>query len=142
MSITGVGTQDRVRVQVQDPKGLLAGPWRMATGQGGEREVSTGYEEAGGGEVAMPGRLKRTDKTVERRFRPERDQAVVDALQEHPDWFDGTSITRVFLDAAYNPIPNARSVDSNLVMTSFDVTEADAESGEGLMLQIVFKALA
>ena len=67
---------------------------------------------------------------------------IVDALEQHPDWFDGTSITRVFLDAAFNPIPNKRSVDSNLVMTSFEVSESDAESGEGLMLQIVFKALA
>lgn len=132
------GTQDRIRIQVKDPLNLLSGPWKISTGESGEYEISMGREEAGGEQVASSGPQTKGDMVIERQWNPVRDLAILEACQRG-EQFAGTVITRIYLDGAYNPIPNKRSVSERLILAGYQGPEADADSAEKGMLQLTFK---
>ena len=133
-------TEDRIRISVEDPRGLLKGPWALGSGEAGEYEVSTGREEAGGDYVAVSGPLTKSDMTIERKYNALRDDQILAAC-EQGETFAGASITKVYLDGSYNPIPGLRRVSSGLVLASYQGPAADADSSERAMLQLTFKRI-
>ena len=133
-----VTTADRPRINVDDPRGLLKGPWRTATPEGGEYEVAWDREEAGGEWFASSGSQTMNDVTLERYFRPDRDQVIIDAIKAG-ETFDGSTITRIYLDINNNPIPGRRSTSGKLRLASWEGPESDAGSSEKAMLRITLK---
>jgi hypothetical protein len=135
-------TQDRIQVSLEDPLSLLKGPWATMSDDGSEWEISSGREESGGADILTSGRRTRGQITLARKYVAERDAAVEDKL--HAGALDGVDITltKVFLDGAYNPIPGARSSKGGLRLAAVTPPEIDADSGERAMLQIVLAAPA
>lgn len=133
-----VTTADRVKISVSDPRGLLKGPWRIATAEGGEYEVAWDREEAGGEWFASSGSLTMNDVTLERFWRPDRDQPIIDAIKAG-ETFDGATVTRTFLDLANNAIPGRRSTSGKLRLATFEGPESDAGSSEKAMLRLTLK---
>lgn len=132
--------ENSIKLEFKDPKGFLSGPWMNASEESAEREVSVGIEEAGGPEIQITGRIRKGDGEAARWFVPERDQVAVKAFEQHPEYFDGTVLTRVFLDAAGNPIPGTFSTE-RIVVTKVAGPPADAESSERALMKIEYKAL-
>lgn len=130
-------TQDRIHVSLEDPQGLLAGPWATMSDEGAEWEVTGGREESGGADVLSSGRRTRGQMTLARKYVAERDASVEARLLAGD--LEGVDITVVkkFLDGAYNPIPGARQSKGGCRLASVSPPEMDADSGERAMLQIV-----
>ena len=133
-------TQDRIRISVEDPKGLLKGPWATMSDSGVEWEVSKGREEAGGEDVVTTGKRTRGQVTVSRKYDATRDAYVEDQINAGALEGVKVTVTKVFLDGAYNPIPGKRISKGGLVLSQMTPPEADADSAERAMLQLTFEA--
>lgn len=126
-------TQDRLKVAVDS----IPGPWRTGSGFGGERDVTKLRAEAGGPKIALPGPQELQDVTTERVFDAERDSQIVNRLQ-NGHVYAGTKVTITPLDEAYNAIPGASIVIPGCRVKSWELPEADADSAEAAVLQIVW----
>lgn len=126
-------TQDRLRVSVSS----LPGPWRTASGLGGERDVTKLRQEAGGPKVALPGPQELQDVTTTRAFDAQRDSGIVVKLKAG-DMFPNTTITLTPLDENYNAIPGKSIPLPGCRVKSWEYAEADADSAETAHLQIVW----
>lgn len=133
-------TQDRIRISVEDPQGLLKGPWATMSDSGVEWEVAKGREEAGGEDVVTTGKRTRGQITVSRKYVADRDASIEDAISNGALEGVKVSITKIFLDGAYNPIPGKRITKSGLVLSQMTPPESDADSAERAMMQLTFEA--
>lgn len=130
-------TQDRIHVSLEDPQGLLKGPWATMSEEGTEWEATSGREESGGPDILATGRRTRGNVTLARKYVAERDAPLEDQLNAGA--LEGVDITFVkkYLDGSYNPIPGRRSSKGGCRLVSVTPPEVDADSAERAMLQIV-----
>lgn len=133
-------TQDRIRIAVEDPQGLLKGPWATMSDSGVEWEVSKGREEAGGEDVVTTGKRTRGQITITRKYVADRDVYIEDQINAGALEGVQVTITKIFLDGAYNPIPGKRLKKAGCILSQMTPPESDADSAERAMLQLTFEA--